>query len=276
MQFSKFRKLSKLIFILFFISFSFSLCPQVTKWWDCWLVQLEDIDGAVSKIPLDDFKIVTKDDIKTALNHLIEYCKCCSEWKCSTYRWAESPFLFDQLVDIVFRKLDGIEDLSYVKVDDDAKNWRNYMDKIAESPDWYKPEDINKQFLKYRAWNWILYKKYLYACDEIAKTIKHSLWLVPWNTISEKSKTSFSYWKSLLYTNCIYLFKNRYNKEYNLVKYYMIRKWNQMLANYWTDYVSKDFIDKQWQRLLEKFSKFLGYLTRIVKLIWDWTKNCNK
>lgn len=257
------------IFISVYFSFSFAICPQVLKIWDCWFVKLTD----PNKISWN-FKVVKSEDINVAISHLKQFCNCCSEWKCSSYKWAESPYLFDQLVDIVFRKLDWIQNLSYVKVDEDAKVWRDYIKKVWENPDWAIPEDIQKKFLKYRWRNWILYKKYLKACEEIA-TVVQSIWLTIWWVISSYKDTSFFYKKSILEDKCKQLFLERYDKEYNLVKYYMIRKWNQILSNYWQSYVKKDLVDKQWQRLLEKFSKFLWYLTRIVKLIGNWTKNCN-
>jgi hypothetical protein len=85
--------------------------------------------------------------------------------------------------------------------------------------------------------------------------------------VSTVKNTSFSYSKNDLNNMCLNLFQQRYNKEYNFVKFYIIRKGNQFLSTYWQKYVLKDLVDIQWQRLLEKFSKMLGYFTRIVKLV---------
>jgi hypothetical protein len=48
------------------------------------------------------------------------------------------------------------------------------------------------------------------------------------------------------------------------------------LKNMWKDYTMKEIVVKDWTRLLEKFSKFLWYFTRVIKLVGEGTKNCNR
>ena len=70
----------------------------------------------------------------------------------STTTYVESPWLFDHLIDVGFRYLDGVEELQYEGADIDlkGKEWRENSIELASNPNGAVPLQIMADYTKYR------------------------------------------------------------------------------------------------------------------------------
>ncbi len=92
-------------------------------------------DGSIFK----NKKIITKDVFEVAIWNLEKYCN--NEWN-----WLQSPIFANQILDIAFRKVDGIEWLAYwVKLDPVWKKYRDQLNEIQKEYD-TDPQKISKLF----------------------------------------------------------------------------------------------------------------------------------
>lgn len=272
-----FKKILFLLLSVVLFNTSFAITNDLVKGrWDCWLLNRKSIEDTVNKIfQSSNYEIIEPKDLKIALTHLDEYCKCVSDGTCSSYVGAESTFLFDQLLDVIFRKLDAIDGLYRWEPDVIWKQRRQFIENEITKIHWDIPENIYKKFKDY--WdtqNGKLYKRYQKACDEIVSILSNWVWIFPSNY--KKEDTSFSIDKQNLLAICHNQVLSRLNKEVAYIQYMMIDKWNKALKTLRENYLMRQIVVKDWPRLLEKFSKFLWYFTRVIKLVGEWTKNCNR
>ncbi len=270
-------RLFYLIFIfvlIFFVKISFAknqvVSPSATAEGDCVIFSTNQKSENPFQVcdNIKNLKVLNASGCRLAFQSLKDFCEDKSD-----YLWPESSYIFDHLLDVWFRKLDALDDLVRWSVDNDWQTRRIYVNKWVENIKWVRPQQIVDVFNYY--WNpnnWILFKKYLYVCDDIEKIISKLITVNYFNNW----KSTFSFDKDFLKRLCIQQVYSRYYKEEAFIRLLLIKKGNLMLENEWKNYVIKQFVQQDWQRLVEKFSKFVGYLTRIVKLIWEWAKNCNR
>ena len=258
-----------LIFFFFFLTIFFT---NAQFDWDCkYIWKIEDYEKDILKLKLSQ---LNPNCIKIAFENLRNYCKCKKEWNCSSYVWAESSFLLDHLFDVGFRMLDAFDDRFYPGcVDSDAIQYREKLKEYELDYKWVQPQKIYDLYFNYRNQDdGILYRKYINLCNDIKK-IYDKLLVTSWYW---KGNTDLKLSSENVYGYCLKMFLTRSQKEQFYISQLMILKWNELAKYRWKNYVLKDMIVNLWPALLEDFSKMVGYFTRIVKLIWDGTKNCNK
>lgn len=134
-------------------------------------------------------KVLKKDEVEMAQRHLKSYCCAkpiltdgndCAWAKSPSTDFPESPYLFDQLIDIWFKKLDWDPDRSYwLSVDPTGQDYRKQTREKAEQREWARPEEFKNLFGSF--WSnesaqsdSSLPAKYRKVCDE-AYTISMSL-----------------------------------------------------------------------------------------------------
>lgn len=112
-------------------------------------------------------KIITKDDLNTALLNLKKYCcenelwwlnqksKTCIDDKTFFNNNAlDSQYLFDYIFDVMMRRLNGLTDdkniyTSMTEVDDKWKEWRDRINSKATDLSWANPQEIIDKYNLY-------------------------------------------------------------------------------------------------------------------------------
>lgn len=130
---------------------------------DCKLVQGKNFEGTVSIFETSNNinKTMPKEAFTQALNNLKAYCcsqnkiTCTSEEKAQLpkeKRYPASIYLFDHLVDISMRRLDGIEQLAYgLVVDPVGKARREYITQAANNINGTQAKEIQEMYENYRS-----------------------------------------------------------------------------------------------------------------------------
>lgn len=244
------------------------------KWYkyDCSLAA-SNIDDLLKSLKnsISNFKVFKEDDIKLAHQHLKSYC--CKKWflgsDCDGW-WSntpESPYLFDQLIDVWFRKLDGDPNLSYGgQLDSDGKQRREEVRKLAKDPQWKNPGEILDLFNKYRdvkqTWTDKLSVKYNDTCEE-SRVIKMSFPQV----FDDESLDAG-------YSQCLSIASSRVNGEMTYVNYVMVYKWIKYLKDAIHNYLMDYFLKEKSMMVLEKLSEVQWKLWQWVQKV-NWAQNCN-
>jgi len=134
---------------------------------DCFILTDEE-----NKIPIDEHikaivgsyettyvKILPVEAFERALINLKSQCckkeirKTCSESDMQNIKdpYPESAWLFDHLIDVAMRRLDGVKELAYgLDPDPTALDRRKKITAIATNPKVTTPKDIEKLFTGYR------------------------------------------------------------------------------------------------------------------------------
>ena len=165
----------KKLLLIFFIIISVldvSYASNVISW-NCKKSNIEYFENLLEDGSIFQWKqILTKDVYEVALKNLQMYCDG------NTDKVLNTPIFANHLVDIMFRKLDGFNDVDYsywVKVDETAKQRREILKengkefntdpkKLVDAfkKTWWPPKDS--------IWNrWTLYSKYVLVCKELEK-----------------------------------------------------------------------------------------------------------
>lgn len=231
--------------------------------YDCWLA-VSDPDELVKTIKDEvwKYKVFKEDDIKTALDNLKSYCG--KKWYIKESWWSdevpESPRLMDHLIDVWYRKLDGISELAYWELDKDGEERRKKIKEIAEDPKWKKPWEIFDLFNESRDVKLEnqdkLAQKYKYVCDE---AFSSRMWML--NMFSEETM-------KIWFDRCMSLANHRINSEIRYMKAVMVNKWIKYLVdaihNYIMDYYSE-----------EKLPKVLEKMAEVQWALWNWVQKTN-
>ncbi len=255
--------------LVLFVSFSYANTNSYKQRWDCNLIGEKEV--YLDKLKAIKFKYIDEQIYSLAYDHLKSFCDNILDWKDWEVLWAYSPYLVDHLIDISFRKLDWIEELSYVEVDGDWKNWHKFLKEKILNPLWNSPSELYNEFKVY--WNLKnisqgkLSSKYYNICEDIEKIYLNYFPSV-WNKLSIDFKKAMEI--------CKYAVYNRIAQEANYVKYFMIYEWNQALATNLYNYLIVNFLATNFNWLLEKYSQMLWYFRVVVQKVIEGTKNCSK
>lgn len=228
--------------------------------------------------------VLDKNSLERAFLHLKNYCNY-------TVWWAESPLLFDHLIDIGFRRLDAFEDerLRYeLSVD---SMWSRWISKINEFTDAEKittPEKIINAYVEfwgddpeitidgpnsdtcavknYDKLN--LYKRYIATC-EMARCISMKKTIVITEWVVQSSA-------SLVKTNrCLWIVADRKENELAFVRQLTARASMRATDSLFTSYTNTYF-KSRWSDLFENFAAFDQGLIFVNRKIQEWTKTCAK
>lgn len=123
---------------------------------DCALVQgKESITNAVKAYNSRYQQFLPKEALQQALTNLKAYCCtkdiCTSEEKQNLpKKYPKSAYLFDHLLDVNMRRLDGIQGLAYGLTPDTAgKNWREYIQEVGEDTNGVQAQGIEEKYKTY-------------------------------------------------------------------------------------------------------------------------------
>ena len=242
------KVITLLIFSLFIVSFSFAGYYARSDWncnkWniDYYKQLLED--GSIFK----GKKIITKDVFETAIVNLEKYCN--NEWN-----WAQTPIFANQIIDVAFRKVDGIKGLAYgVKLDPIWKQYREQINQIEQKHN-TDPKKISELFKK--TWgsaednidanDKTLYWRYLLIWKEMESLSDKVL-----TSSSENDKTQPMQDSYLI--NSIYSLANkRYTKEMRAILKISTQNFYTNAQNKLYKQVNEKFFTKLWN-LFDTFS----------------------
>ena len=229
---------------------------------------------------------------KQALINLKAYC--CSQVVPQACAWEdkknlpenypESPYLFDHLLDITMRRLDGDKGLAYgVDPDTTALERRNKITEIANNPDGWTAKEIEDIYKEYRTPNTNTTKK----IDENMTTVLKNYWKNELATLSlfDKYATLCTIIKSIyqdfktdnkipigsynggknFFNKCETMVKDRVIRENGYVKILMVQKSNKLLDNANKAYTKKYFVEEKMMGLRNLISKVKDTFQTIVQ-----------
>lgn len=203
--------------------------------------------------------------------------------------YPESPFLFDHLVDVSMRRLDGIAELAYgLEPDAIGKERRKYItENVANAPNGVKPSDIEKKYKAYRERTPINMETQndinatLTKYDTLKLIDRYDTLCEITNNMYEKIKTTDriiiggkSDAKSF-FSKCENLVSNRVKKENGYVKILMIQKANKLADETTKAYTKKHFVEEKLMNLRNIISKVKDLFKTIVQQA-PASKSCSK
>jgi len=229
---------------------------------------------------------------KQALTNLKAYCCSQAAIQCTeneknnlkNLKYPESAFLFDHLLDVMMRRLDGIPKLAYgLEVDPTGAKWREYITKVANDAVGVQSSEIEKTYKEYRTLhtdfttnlNTVMggYKKNEIASlsladkyDTLCKIIKE----IYNNTQYEKPVIINSYLSA-----CEKTVLNRVNRENGYTKILMVQKSNLLFDETTKAYTKKYFVEEKLMALWTLVAKVKDIFQTIVQQAAA-SKSCSK
>jgi hypothetical protein len=207
--------------------------------------------------------------------------------------WAESDYLFDHIIDVGFRSLDGYEN-STLRYDIEADTtWlerQRLLKEYANPINNTVPETIIQSFNTFRPsaekpWNTLdldtncnidntnnisLYGKYKAVC-EIASCIVNKRIIITQNTSDKSSIARIKSNENI----CEQIAQKRYWNEISYIKQLVARSWIRIITNLVEQYTKNYFVNNRWQNLYEKFTRFDQDLIFVNRKVQEWTPVCS-
>lgn len=252
--------------------------------WDCDFV--DSIEK--KKVPIKYSVIFSDDAFNRAVTNLKAYC-CDNypEWinVCNSTDevddYPQSEYLYDHLVDVAFRNLDGFGWNYWYGLEPDVlwSEWRKFILKESESVTGWVAAKIGKEYDKYWKLKWYQYSdeflsdynniekvsladKYYFVCDIVKNIIDiDSVW---------RDKLD-----SIYYDRCVAMAYNRIHDENLYVKTIMISASNQLLRSSFDAYLIKYFVQEKLSLLKMKLVEFVDSFYTIYKQA-PVSKSCSK
>lgn len=189
--------------------------------------------------------------------------------------YPNSIYLYDQLLDVSIRRLDGDSNLAYgLEPDPTGKAWKEFITTAAESKDgasaqailerWNTdrsrskilPDDVSPQWisdfiLNYNLANTTLADKYYNVCTVIGNIYKQMNGWVAVNTNTQKA--------------CQNLINKRIADENNYTQIIIIKKSNELLHNTLQAYTQKYFVQEKMMVLLTLMNKVKSLFSTMVQ-----------
>lgn len=292
-----FGVIRKLIFIVLIIStINFVNAEEVS---DCNLVPAFVQWGKInlpSSILSRYSQLYSQNDLEVAFTHLWSYCcqqklakNYCADSNNLPSEVPESPYFFDHLVDLGFRKLDWDPAVSYqsILLDSWGAEWRKSITDLATSAEWSKPEQILAYFQKYRkpenlfkdgsqlgcsnfslkpssqAW---LANRYLQVCSAAACIVQDGAFTTLWFGVTRSDTIK---------NNCESMAFDRYKREVDYVESVSLYQSSKILADGFHSYMSDYFLQNRRVTLMEKFADMDSSFATVVQKVMEWTKQCS-
>lgn len=204
--------------------------------------------------------------------------------------YPESQFLFDHLVDVIFRYYDGVEANNYdLTVDPDAQEWAEKTIEWSLATEGVVPKEIDQAFKEYRelqpnelftttnincseirksvvsqSQNWSLSTKILNSCV-VAACMYEEVW---WPT-QAMSRTRSSL------ESCNQLAQNVFEQNSLYIENIMIQQANRLLQKQMTDYITDYFSQKRLNNVQNTIANIADALNAVNKLVIEGTKQCS-
>lgn len=242
-----------------------------------------NIEAIVSGYPEAYKNVLPTEAFKKALINLKAHC-CTKEIKksCSAddikniqLPYPESAYLFDHLLDIAMRRLDGITWLAYnLSPDPTAIERRTKITEIANNANGMPAKTIEDIYIKYRTWHInttknietviAAYKnntletlslgdKYSTMCEMINKI---------YASVANSNKTII--WINF-FNGCKTIVKERMKRETGYIKILMVQKSNQLFTETTKAYTKKHFVEEKLMALRNLIDKVKDVFTTIVQ-----------
>lgn len=234
-------------------------------------------------------KFLSKEGFITIISNLKAYCCSQNLIECSENEKAnlpeknypESPYMFDHLIDMTMRRLDGIPSLAYGKdVDPMAKFRRETIDAIAADPTGAQAMTVEDKFATYRSLDrkktknikervlpnydttntelLSLADKYNKLC-EINKLLYKDIQDNQSIIVGEYSESNSFYRK------CETMVRERIQRETQYTKLLMIQKSTQMLTETTKEYTKTHFVEEKLMGLRNLITKVKDFFQTIVQ-----------
>jgi hypothetical protein len=258
------------------------------------------------------FENVFPDDALTrAIKNLTAYCcedilkqwekpdERCSDPSLPKSNYPESPYLFDHLIDVGFRRLEWINNYSDVQVDPTGYARRNAIKEIATNPSIVAPSEIVKIYTGYRslapkrmfkkihlnmenmnATEAGLVGQYINTYDtqvsladkynNLCRIARNIYERKPWKLISlwgDKIEKGRSY-----YSACQKIAANKISQENMYVKAILIKKAADMIADNFDTTLDKQFV--QWN--LSKLQSTIAKIKDLFQILVRQAPYCKK
>ena len=268
---------------------------------DCWLVnniqnvqETQSYKGMLDKANQQNFiSALPPQALEKAFENLKKFCcqsSSIDDTNCKWYKQAQgyplSPFLYDHLIDIWLRRLDGIAKFAYglsgdetgtkrrtfitqaatggvspqsKGIADEYKNYRTTKNTINEDS---TPSQIQMFLQNYNTPDVSLVDKYNTIC-EIMKRAYNSI-------ASEKILID-----STAYNKCQKLIERRINNEYTYTKTIMIKTANETMNEVYKTYTMKYFVQEKIMELMDLISQIKSLFSTMVNQAAA-SKSCTK
>lgn len=230
--------------------------------------------------------------IRTALANLKKHCctsqKLIDKSYCNNvdveWKFPQSPYLYDHLVDIGFRRLDAFpdEELRYgLDADPTWKEWRDFITQAAESTEGPTSKEIMEKYNELRTSKKILPVNP--TSDEL-KTVIQSFNDLEQVSLADKYNNICEIMRNIYeairadetikidvssnqgyHAACLSLAKKRINEEYVLAKYMMIKKSNELLYDVTKAYMHNYFIQEKLMDLAAVINKVKSLFATMVQ-----------
>ncbi|UFX82845.1 hypothetical protein [Candidatus Absconditicoccus praedator] len=234
-------------------------------------------DGNYDEVLPSGKNIITKKHIELAYDHLRGYC-------CNVYSsridcdgndgdsgGMDSALLFEHLMNLGFRSLDGREDLAYgLPMDDEGLERRNEISELAMDTDGVSGDDVLNKFEEYWGEEINIYNedtlagKYGKVCEE-AKIIADNVDVYKGDQIDITT----------LYNSCTSMANARVRKEIGLVQNIAISASRRQQSNNFDQYAYDYFARNRLMELGSGFSRFEGTFNSVAKQVTEGTAQCN-
>lgn len=255
-----------LLLVVFVISFSFSLADAVFPY-DCQLWP-ESLTERIKALIWTN-EILDEEAVDMALNNLDIYCRT-RNYKIPFLWWwqnvPESPYFYDHLADVAFRKLFWDDQTAYwLKLDEKWQKRREQVRKLSEDPNWTSSQRFLEAYATSRqpgTTKWLEYK-YKSICNEIYNV------RLEFMTNYDKDK------QSQFITLCNYKTNDIIRKEMTYLKTVMMWRSIKYMKDNINNYASKYFVKTRMDKMIEKFSVLQWYFSVVTQKVSEWTENCN-
>ncbi len=266
---------------------------------DCNLVISGNFNGKVNNYQSFEYKqIIPEMALTQVLINLKAYCctrveasLCSPEEKMTLPKgnFPESAYIFDHLLDVTMRRLDGIQKLAYgLQPDPTGKERRDYITSVANDPTGKQASEIEKKYTEYRT----IHDEYTKHIDEVAKkyteynSATFSLgdkyntlcWLMK-NIYESLQKNTTIIWgpfeNNSFYSKCKSLVVYRVSRENAYVKLLMIKKSTQLLDETTKKYTKKYFVEEKLMALWSLILKVKDTFKTIIQQAAT-TKSCSQ
>jgi hypothetical protein len=232
--------------------------------------------------------ILSTTGFKKALDNLKSFCctkiirkSCDKDMKNIKQPYPESAYLFDHLVDVSMRRLDGITGLAYnISPDPTAMERRKKITEIASSPNGRTAKEIESLYTGYRTINSkntkdIIKKDYTDTKVVTLGDKYNNICTFMKEIYESTSNTAKTPIGNAFFNGCRGLVKDRVKRETSYIKILMVEKSNQLFTEATKAYTKKHFVEEKLMALWNLVSKVKDVFQTIVQQA-PASKKCSK
>lgn len=255
---------------------------------DCSMVDSADVDINIFKITAQDagidYSLLPEDAQERVSKNLRAYCcdqnilkeVTCSKTKTDIppdWYYPQSTYLFDHMIDVILRRLDGNPDLIYpdVALDPIGKEWREKVRELASDPAWTTPLLILNTAKPYwidkdASLLWLYNKVCKSAYDIYTKKFTGQEWITNTPGALPTSRSQ---------SVCDLLVEQRIQYELKYISVLINTSANRTLENYMQKHLSNYFATTRLSQLQSTIAQMVDAFQTVNRFIVEWTKQCS-